>query len=153
MAPQSLSLYFDENEYSFKEITEVLCIYTYLILLLCGPIRNSFFRSSALILDRILILHTKLFGKGEPILLISGASTGMNAWNATTLRSLSSNHTVIVFDSRGVGNTTTGSKLFSIQQLANDTAGLLDAQNTESKCSLIFFRLIHSPRACNYISR
>ena len=32
-----------------------------------------------------------------------------------------------MFDSRGVGNTTSGSRLFSIQQLANDTAGLLDA--------------------------
>ena len=40
---------------------------------------------------------------------------------------LSSNQTVIVFDNRGVGNTTTGTKPFSIQQLANDTAGLLDA--------------------------
>jgi hypothetical protein len=31
-----------------------------------------------------------------------------------------------VFDGRGVGNTTTGSKQFSMQQLANDTAGLMD---------------------------
>ena len=69
----------------------------------------------------------KMFGKGEPILLISGASSDMNAWEPSTLRSLSSNHTVIVFDTRGVGNTTTGSKPYTIQQLANDTAGLLDA--------------------------
>src|SRR5215207_5776880 len=52
----------------------------------------------------------KILGKGKPILLISGASSYMNAWEPSTLRSLSSNHTVIVFDSRGVGNTTTGSK-------------------------------------------
>jgi len=32
-----------------------------------------------------------------------------------------------VFDSRGVGNTTTGSKPYSMQLLANDTAGLMDA--------------------------
>jgi pimeloyl-ACP methyl ester carboxylesterase len=69
----------------------------------------------------------KMFGKGEPILLISGASSDMNAWEPSTLRSLSSNHTVIVFDTRGVGNTTTGSKPYTMQQLANDTAGLLDA--------------------------
>ena len=42
-------------------------------------------------------------------------------------RSLSSNHTVIAFDSRGVGNTTIGSKPYTYQQLANDPAGLLDA--------------------------
>ena len=45
----------------------------------------------------------------------------------STLRNLSSNHTVIVFDNRGIGNTTTGIKPFSIQQFANDTTGLLDA--------------------------
>jgi pimeloyl-ACP methyl ester carboxylesterase len=69
----------------------------------------------------------KMLGKGDPIVLISGSSSDMNAWQPSTIRDLSSNHTVIVFDSRGVGNTTTGSKPFSIQQLANDTAGLLDA--------------------------
>ena len=69
----------------------------------------------------------KMSGKGDPILLISGASSDMNAWEPSTLREISSNHTVIVFDNRGVGNTTTGTKPFSIQQLANDTAGLLDA--------------------------
>ena len=30
-------------------------------------------------------------------------------------------------DNRGVGNTTSGTKPFSIQQFANDTVGLLDA--------------------------
>ena len=34
---------------------------------------------------------------------------------------------VIVFDPRGLGNTTAGSKPYTAQQLANDTAGLLDA--------------------------
>ena len=69
----------------------------------------------------------KMFGNGEPILLISGASAGIDSWDPSTLTSLSSNHTVIVFDGRGVGNTTTGSKPFTIEQLANDTSGLLDA--------------------------
>jgi pimeloyl-ACP methyl ester carboxylesterase len=40
---------------------------------------------------------------------------------------LSSNNTVIVFDNRGVGNTTIGSQPYTMEQLANDTAGLLDA--------------------------
>jgi pimeloyl-ACP methyl ester carboxylesterase len=51
----------------------------------------------------------------------------MDVWEPSILRNLSSNHTVIVFDSRGVGNTTTGTKPFSVQQYANDTVGLLDA--------------------------
>jgi pimeloyl-ACP methyl ester carboxylesterase len=51
----------------------------------------------------------------------------MDAWDKSFLKGLSSNHTVIVFDSRGIGNTTTGSKPYSMQLLANDTAGLMDA--------------------------
>jgi pimeloyl-ACP methyl ester carboxylesterase len=69
----------------------------------------------------------KMFGNGDPILLISPAQADMNAWEPSTLGQLSSNNTVIVFDNRGVGNTTTGSRPFSVQQFANDTAGLMDA--------------------------
>jgi pimeloyl-ACP methyl ester carboxylesterase len=69
----------------------------------------------------------KVFGKGDPFLLISGSGLVMDAWDPTMLRELSSNHTVIIFDNRGVGNTTAGDKSFSIVQFANDTAGLLDA--------------------------
>jgi pimeloyl-ACP methyl ester carboxylesterase len=69
----------------------------------------------------------KMLGKGDPILLFNGASDGMDAWDPSFPRILSSNHTVIVFDSRGLGNTTTGSKPYTYQQLANDSADLLDA--------------------------
>ena len=69
----------------------------------------------------------KMFGNGGPILLISPAQADMNSWEPSTLGQLSSNNTVIVFDNRGVGNTTTGSRPFSVQQFANDTAGLMEA--------------------------
>jgi len=69
----------------------------------------------------------KMFGKGDPIILFNGASDGMDAWDPSFLEGLSSNHTVIVFDQRGIANTTAGSKPYIIEQLANDTAGLLDA--------------------------
>ena len=72
-----------------------------------------------------------MLGKGDPILLFNGASDNMDAWDPSFLRGLSSNHTVIVFDSRGIGNTTAGSKPYSMQLLANDTAGLLDALNID----------------------
>ncbi len=69
----------------------------------------------------------KMFGKGDPILLFNGASDNMDAWDPSLLKGLSSNHTVIVFDQRGIANTTIGSNPYTYQQLANDTAGLLDA--------------------------
>jgi len=68
----------------------------------------------------------KAFGKGYPILLISGSGLAMDQWQQSVLRDLSRNHTVIIFDNRGVGNTTIGTKPFSIQQFANDTVDLLD---------------------------
>jgi pimeloyl-ACP methyl ester carboxylesterase len=69
----------------------------------------------------------KAFGKGDPILLIMGYSGSMYSWDPVVLKELSTNHTVIVFDNRGIGNTTIGSKNFTIEQFAADTAGLLDA--------------------------
>src|SRR5918997_5829795 len=69
----------------------------------------------------------KIFGKGDAILLISGSGNVMDVWPSSMLQELSLNHTVIIFDNRGVGNTTTGTRPFSIQQFANDTVGLLDA--------------------------
>jgi pimeloyl-ACP methyl ester carboxylesterase len=69
----------------------------------------------------------KMFGQGDPIILFNGASDSMDAWDLSFLTGISSNHTVIAFDQRGIGNTTAGSKPYTYQQLANDTAGLLDA--------------------------
>ncbi|HEX5976200.1 MAG TPA: alpha/beta fold hydrolase [Nitrososphaeraceae archaeon] len=54
----------------------------------------------------------------------------MDSWDPTLLETLASNHTVIVFNNRGIGNTTSGSEQkFSIEQFANDTVGLLEALN------------------------
>jgi pimeloyl-ACP methyl ester carboxylesterase len=74
----------------------------------------------------------KRFGQGKPILFISGTSQTKDAWEPTLLSQLAAtNHTVIVFDNRGIGETTAGTKPFSIEQFANDTAGLLDALHIE----------------------
>jgi pimeloyl-ACP methyl ester carboxylesterase len=69
----------------------------------------------------------KIFGQGEPLLLIPGFSMTMDIWGPVTLEKLSSNHTIIIFDNRGIGKTTVGNKAWSIGQFANDTAGLIDA--------------------------
>lgn len=69
----------------------------------------------------------KIFGKGDPLILHNGASDNMDAWDPALLTRLASNNTVIVFDSRGIGNTTVGAEPYSIKLLGNDTAGLMDA--------------------------
>ena len=64
----------------------------------------------------------------KPIILITGASATMDMWNPLLLEQLASaNYRVIIFENRGVGDSTVGTKEFSIGQFTNDTLGLLDA--------------------------
>ena len=64
----------------------------------------------------------------KPIILITGLGATMDTWSPLLLEQLtSSNYYVTIFDNRGTGNTTAGTKQFSISQFAKDTAGLLDA--------------------------
>jgi pimeloyl-ACP methyl ester carboxylesterase len=67
----------------------------------------------------------------SPIVLIGGGSTTMDMWNPILLRELSSKHTVIIFDNRGTGESTLGTRDFSIKQFADDVAHLLDALDIE----------------------
>lgn len=78
-----------------------------------------------------------IFGEGKPLLLLPGFSMTMNMWDPNMLRNLSFNHTVIVFDNRGIGQTTAGNNTqkFSISQFANDTAGFLTALSLDNNNS------------------
>ena len=76
----------------------------------------------------------KIFGKGKPLLLIPGFSMTMDMWDPNMLNRLSLNQTKVVFDNRGIGQTTAGNdpQAFSISQFANDTAGFLAALKLDS---------------------
>ena len=66
----------------------------------------------------------------KPIVFIPGFRMTMDMWETTVLKQLvSSNHSVIIFNNRGTGNSSIGDNEYSIEQLANDTAGLMDALN------------------------
>jgi pimeloyl-ACP methyl ester carboxylesterase len=83
----------------------------------------------------------RIFGKGEVLLLIPGSSMTMDEWEPNVINKLGSNHTLIIFDNRGIGNTTAGNKTWSIEQFANDTAGLLDALKIEKPVDVLGFSL------------
>jgi pimeloyl-ACP methyl ester carboxylesterase len=68
----------------------------------------------------------KVLGEGDPILLIPGFSMTMEMWGPI-LNVLAENRTVIIFDNRGIGETTAGNETFSMEQFVNDTVGLIDA--------------------------
>jgi pimeloyl-ACP methyl ester carboxylesterase len=79
----------------------------------------------------------KIFGRGEPLFLVPGFSMTMDMWDPIVLYMLSSNHTIIIFDNRGIGSTTAGIKTPSIQQFANDTAGLIGALGFKKPVDII----------------
>jgi pimeloyl-ACP methyl ester carboxylesterase len=61
----------------------------------------------------------------------------MDMWDPLTLDKLSSNHTIVIFDNRGIGNTTAGDKTPSIQLFANDTSGLIDALGIQKPVDIL----------------
>ena len=79
----------------------------------------------------------KIFGKGEPLFLIPGFSMTMDVWDPVMVDKLSLNHTIILFDNRGIGKTTVGNKAWSIEQFANDTAGLIDALGIQKPVDIL----------------
>jgi pimeloyl-ACP methyl ester carboxylesterase len=87
----------------------------------------------------------KIYDNGNnnnTILLIAGSGQTMNAWESYFIKKLvASNNTVIVFDNRGIGNTTQGTKPFSIKQFANDTVGLLEKLEIDEKIDILGFSM------------
>jgi pimeloyl-ACP methyl ester carboxylesterase len=69
----------------------------------------------------------KVFGSGDPLVLITGYSTTMDTWDPQFLQALASQYQVIVFDNRGMGETTGGTADWTIDQFGTDTAGLIKA--------------------------
>ncbi len=67
------------------------------------------------------------FGSGTPLVMIMGFGGTMDIWDPQVIEALAAHHRVIVFDNRGVGRTTEGTRPFSIEQFADDTVHLMDA--------------------------
>jgi pimeloyl-ACP methyl ester carboxylesterase len=70
-------------------------------------------------------------GTGEPLLLIAGFACDHTNWSEM-IPLLASRYRVIVFDNRGVGQSSAPDTPYSIRQMAEDAAGLLDAVGLRS---------------------
>lgn len=64
-------------------------------------------------------------GKGEPLLLIMGFTAHSMMW-MMQVPTLAQHYRVITFDNRGVGRTDVPAGPYTIRQMADDAAGLLD---------------------------
>lgn len=77
-------------------------------------------------------LHYERAGSGEPLLLIQGMSGTHVAWGEPFLAPLREAFDVIAFDNRGIGLSAPIDGPFTISEMAEDAAGLLDELGIES---------------------
>jgi 3-oxoadipate enol-lactonase len=71
-------------------------------------------------------------GSGPPLLAINGMSGTLLSWGEPFLAPLRESFEVIVYDHRGVGESSRMEAPFTIADLARDAAGLLDALEVDS---------------------
>jgi pimeloyl-ACP methyl ester carboxylesterase len=71
-------------------------------------------------------------GSGPPLLFIMGMSGTQHHWGQPLLEDLRRDFQTIVYDHRDTGGSTRTGEPFTIAQLADDAAGLLDALELES---------------------
>jgi pimeloyl-ACP methyl ester carboxylesterase len=71
------------------------------------------------------------YGDGFPLVKIVGFASTMDGGDPELLAALALKFRVITFDNRGMGETSAGTRPFTIEQFAEDTAGLMDALGIE----------------------
>jgi len=71
-------------------------------------------------------IHYHVYGEGEPLLMIAGLCGDLYNWKKA-LPHLEKDHKVIVFDNRGSGHTEAPDAPFSMEDMGDDAAALLDA--------------------------
>ena len=72
------------------------------------------------------------YGAGFPLVKIVGFASTMDGGDPELVAALADRFTVITFDNRGMGETGAGTRPFTVEQFAEDTAGLMDALGIES---------------------
>ncbi|MEF2144205.1 MAG: alpha/beta hydrolase [Desulfovibrionaceae bacterium] len=70
-------------------------------------------------------LAYRIYGQGEPLLLITGYAVTMESWPEPLLKELSRDRSVIIFDNRGMALSTASDTPFSLPLMAEDAADLL----------------------------
>lgn len=76
--------------------------------------------------------HYERAGSGEPLLLIQGMSGTHVSWGEPFKGALEDEFDVIAFDNRGIGLSAPVDGPFTIVEMAEDTAGLLEALGVET---------------------
>lgn len=70
-------------------------------------------------------IYYEIHGEGEPVVLIGGLGSQLQSWS-TQIPIYSEKFKVIVFDNRGAGKSDKPDPGYTIEDMADDTVGLLD---------------------------
>ena len=71
-------------------------------------------------------MYYEMHGDGEPLVVILGLGTDVSEWDGI-IRWLANKYQVLAFDNRGAGRTDKPDIPYSIEMMAEDTAGLMQA--------------------------
>lgn len=77
-------------------------------------------------------LYYEVHGAGEPLVLIPSTAYGANVWEAHQVPALSQELQLIIFDPRGCGRSSAPEGVYTIEQMAADTAAMLEHLGLES---------------------
>ena len=85
-------------------------------------------------------MYYEVHGEGTPLVLIRGWGSSSQSWSKIILDKLSQKHQLIIFDNRGTGRTSKPDTRYSIEMMADDTAGLMNVLNI-SKAHIVGFSM------------
>jgi len=82
-------------------------------------------------------LYYEIHGDGFPLLMVQGLSENVYWWDAPMIDELSKHMKLVIFDNRGVGRSDALEGDLTIEIMAADAIGLMDALNIKQVNKLI----------------
>ena len=72
-------------------------------------------------------LYYEVHGQGKPLVLVMGIGYDSTLWTLAQVPALSRKFQVVIFDNRDAGRSSRATSAYTIADMADDTAGLMDA--------------------------
>jgi pimeloyl-ACP methyl ester carboxylesterase len=72
-------------------------------------------------------LYYEVHGEGQPLVLVMGIGYDSSLWTLAQVPALSQKFKVVIFDNRDAGRSSQANGAYAISDMADDTAGLMDA--------------------------
>lgn len=102
-----------------------------LALCLAGCAAKATIHSASVVNVNGMDIGYEMSGQGEPLLMIMGYGGTMDVWDPVLVDRLDDHYTVIRFDNRNVGFSSTSAEPVTVDLMALDALGLLDALGIE----------------------